>query len=86
MKDNLFKNPINDHEEEVSGWSILWAFLFGFFYFLYKGVWTHAIINLVLSLATYGFASLIYAFFAPAILRKHYLTKGYIPVKFKREE
>ena len=66
-----FRNPNNGYEEEVSNLVWLWCLLFGFIYFAIKGVWTHAIVGLVLAMVTMGFSWLIYPFFAKgAIIKK----------------
>ena len=71
-----FENPTNGYRESVSSpW--LWVLLFGTFYFAVKGVWTHAIVSLVLALLTVGITWLIYPFFASGIMRRHYLSKGW---------
>ena len=74
-----FKNPTNGYIEEV-GSPGLWVFLFGFFYFAIKGVWTHAIAGLLLAGVTLGLSWLIYPFFASGIMRKHYLSRGWLEV------
>ncbi|MDA7983153.1 MAG: hypothetical protein MPK06_03325 [Alphaproteobacteria bacterium] len=51
-------------------WTLLWAPL----YFAYKGIWLHAIINLIIY--TFG-GSIIYAFFAGKIIRSHFQKKGF---------
>ena len=71
-----FKNPSNDHIEKISSPG-LWTFLFGSFYFAFKGVWSHALISFILALVTVGISWLIYPFFASSIMRKHYLNKGW---------
>ena len=76
-----FKNPQNDYtEESATPLSWLWVFLFGPLYWIVRGVWTHAIAHLVLALITLGIAHLIYPFFTYSILRKSYLTKGWVQV------
>lgn len=71
-----FENPQNGHIE-AAGSPGLWALLFGCFYFLSKGVWTHAVLSLLLALPTYGASWLIYPFFATQIVRSHYLRRGW---------
>jgi hypothetical protein len=55
----------------------LWVLVFGFFYFAVKGIWSHAVISLVLAICTAGISWLIYPFFASGILEKYYLRKGW---------
>jgi hypothetical protein len=71
-----FRNPANGYVEELADPG-LWSFLFGAFYFASKGVWTHAVIGLVLAMPTFGLSCLIYCFFATGIMRKYYLSKGW---------
>ena len=86
-----FRNPANGYEEEVTNWSRLFAFLFGFFYFAYKGLWRHVLIQLAAMWAAvslfYGAAGAPlfflwagYAIAAPGLLRSGYLRKGWKPV------
>ena len=71
-----FQNPANNYIEEASApW--LWTLLFGGFYFMAKGVWTHAIIGILLAIITAGVSWFIYPFFAGGIIRNHYLKKGW---------
>ena len=75
-----FKNTQNDYIEEVSGLTWLWALLFGGIYFAVKGIWTHAIVGIVLAVPTFGLSWVIYAFFAKNIVRASYLKKGWVEV------
>ncbi len=84
-----FKNPQNDHQETVtSGLSWLWVLLWTPIYYAVKGIWTHAIVSLLLSIvawsATMGIGALIigivYALLNKSIVRSHYLRKGWIEV------
>jgi hypothetical protein len=76
-----FRNPNNGYEEEVSNLVWLWCLLFGFIYFAIKGVWTHAIVGLVLAMVTMGFSWLIYPFFAKGAIIKNYQKKGWVIVE-----
>lgn len=71
-----FQNPQNGHIETV-GTPWLWSLILGFFYFAAKGIWTHAIVGLVLGVLTIGLSWLIYPFFASGIVRAHYLRNGW---------
>lgn len=75
-----FKNTINNYTEESSA-PFLWCLIFGGLYFAYKGIWSHAVIGLVLAIPTVGVSWLLYPFFAKEIVRKHYLSKGWVPVR-----
>jgi hypothetical protein len=81
-----FKNPQNGHIEEASGLAWLWVLLFGCFYFMFKGIWIHAIISFVVAIITVGLSWLVYPFFANSIVTKHYLNNGWIPVGADGEE
>ena len=75
----LFKNPANGYIESSSN-AWLWCLLFGIFYFLFKGIWTHAVIGFVLAVLTGGISWLIYPFFAKSIVINSYSRKGWIQV------
>lgn len=72
----MFKQPQNGYIIETSLHG-LWAFLFGFLYFMKHGVWSHAIIYIFVVPMTFGIAWLIYPFFAKDIIRNHYLKNGW---------
>jgi hypothetical protein len=74
-----FRNPSNGYVETVSH-PMLWTFLFGCFYFAFKGVWSHAVLGFVAAILTSGLSWFIYPLFAPAIMRSHYLRNGWTPV------
>lgn len=72
-----FRNPINNHIEESSDeWFP--TLLFGGFYFLSKGIWTHFLLYLLLVPLTLGIAWFVYPFYARSIVEQHYLRKGWI--------
>lgn len=74
-----FRNPSNGYTESMNPLAVgVWALLFGCLYFAAKGIWFHAVIGLILALITYGASWLIYPFFAPGIVRTHYLRKGWV--------
>lgn len=70
-----FKNK-NGYIEESSA-PFVWALLFGFIYFIYKGIWKHALISFLLLFFTMGLSWLIYPFFASDIVRNNYLKDGW---------
>lgn len=83
-----YRNPSNGYAESVSGLSVLWAMLFGMFWWMVKGLWPHALIQFVLALALIGtmgpagimlvwIVQFAYAFAAPSALGKAYLRKGW---------
>jgi hypothetical protein len=74
-----FQNPSNGYVTEASSPG-LWVLIFGCFYFLAKGVWVHFLLSAVLAVFTYGVSWLIYPLFAGTIMRKHYLSKGWLEV------
>lgn len=73
-----FKNPQNGYIEELPALAWLWTLLFGAIYFAVRGVWTHAIVGLILAIFTYGISWLIYPFFAKNIIATHYLKTGWV--------
>src|SRR2546427_10442657 len=62
----VFGTRTNQYVEESSSPG-LWCLLFGFFYFAIKGIWTHAVVGVVLACCTFGISWLIYPFFANGI-------------------
>ncbi|MFZ1989932.1 MAG: hypothetical protein WAW96_09190 [Alphaproteobacteria bacterium] len=78
-----FRNPANDYEESTNA-AWLWCLLFGPLYWLVKGIWSHALLQLVLS--CFILPWLVYPFFAGAIVRSHYLRKGWIEVDPAKSE
>lgn len=76
-----FQNPTNGYIEEVNKFnSGVWTLLFGCFYFMFKGIWVHALISFVLAIITGGISWLIYPFFAGGIVVKNYRQRGWIEV------
>lgn len=74
-----YSNPTNGYKELFGSTSSFFATLiFGPFYFIYKGVWLHVVISIILAHLTEGLSWFIYPFFTKAILRKYYLKKGMI--------
>lgn len=71
-----FHNSSNGHVETVSR-PFLWTLLFGCGYFAVKGVWTHALLAFFAAVLTSGLSWLIYPFFAPSIMKNHYLRNGW---------
>src|ERR1700734_1233005 len=77
MTSMRFRNPANGYVEEVSH-APLWCLLFGGFYFLARGVWTHAVVGFLLAIFTWGLSWFIYPFCANRIMRTHYLRRGWL--------
>ena len=73
----IFRNPQNNYTVETRH-PVLFTFLFGPLYFVVHGVWTHAVISLVLAMLTMGFSWILYPFFAPGIIQTAYLKKGWM--------
>lgn len=86
-----FTNPANGHTEQVLGtFHWLWCFLWTPIYYAVKGIWTHAIVSLLIGWLIGGaigwailfmpvfIVSLIYAFLNKSIVRSYYLRKGWI--------
>lgn len=72
----MHRNPTNGYTEE-SSIPFLWCFLFGSFYFVYKGIWTHVLLSLIFAAFTLGISWFIYPFFARGIVDNSYLRKGW---------
>lgn len=83
-----FEHPLNGHREEVTPAAGVLAFLFGWFYFVAKGLWPHVLLQLLIVLAaaalTGGPGVIIaiplwvgYALATPSLLRARYLRAGW---------
>ena len=76
-----FKNSSNDYIEIASSLAWLWTLLWAPLYFAFKGIWSHAVVSLVLGICTIRLSSIVYAFFANSIVRNNYSKKGWIKLK-----
>lgn len=74
---STFIQPNNNHKVH-NDLAPLWCFLFGSFYFLYKGATKHAIISLVVAIFTGGIAWFIYPFFASSLVENSFLERGFV--------
>ena len=74
-------HPTNGSTEQVWGGFSWPCFFFGFFWYLYKGMWGWAAISFIVSIVTYGFGWLIFPFFANEQHAKSLLAKGYLTEK-----
>ena len=78
-----FRNPVNDHIVHVNN-AMVWigAFLFGPIFFLCIGEIGHAFANLIIGVILWmvllgWLVWIFYAFAAPGIVRRKWLSKGY---------
>lgn len=79
---SMYQNPANGYTEKVStNASWFWCLLFGTLYFMFNGIWKHAIISLFLSLLTGGISWLIYPFFVYGIIDAHYQRLGWVKLE-----
>lgn len=77
-----FKNPTNGYRVKVGTLGpFLGCLFFGFIYFLIRGCIGHAVVSFILAFSTMGLSWMIYPFFAPGIVRKMYLEKGFRQIK-----
>lgn len=74
-----FVHPVTGQKVWVETFAC-WLFcsLFGSFYFLFKGIYKHALLSFGLAIVTAGISWLIYPFFAPGIVRHSLEEKGYV--------
>lgn len=81
-----FKNPANQYVVKATGnfW-LLWALLFGPFYFAYKGLWGHTFFGILAAIATFGLSWLVYPFFAGTLVRRRYLEMGWLETSPEHE-
>lgn len=81
-KGEVLRQPTNGSEEQTwDGFS--WpAFFFGIIWLLVKGLYGHFVINLIIVLATAGFAApivwIVYGFIGNGAHKKSLLKKGYL--------
>jgi hypothetical protein len=76
-----FKNPANGYIEQATGkFSMLWAMVFGPFYFARKRMWLHAFMSGIVAAGTMGAGMLVYGLFAPGLVKKDYLRRGWVEV------
>ena len=82
-----FENPANGHIVYKSS-PALWCFLFGALYFLVSGIWRHALVMFIISVAllvSLGVSAIllviamqtVYCFFADSIVFSHYFSRGW---------
>lgn len=88
----IFRNPFNGHEERVSNWVPLWAFLFGGLWALVRGLWGAALVLFVVYTGLYAalgppatmfvlVGQVIFAALAIGMVKRRYLRMGWLPVK-----
>jgi len=74
----IFKNVANGYEMDLTD-PLAWALLFGPFYFM-KHVPIHAAASFIIAIFTGGISWFVYPFFARDIIRREYMSKGWIEV------
>lgn len=75
----VFQHPKTGQKIDITqAWA--WTLLFGFLYFIVRGIWRHAVIGLALAIITAGISWLIYPFFAKQIVRNHLLLSDWQPI------
>lgn len=72
-----FKNPANNYTVSTSAHG-LWCLLFGPFYFVKHGIWSHAVISFCLAWFTWGVSWLVYPIATRRIVEASYLRRGWI--------
>ena len=86
MKGIVMINPATGKEEQITdGYAGLWVFLFGVFYFFYKGMWMEAvlwvIIALIVGIPTMALGVLplqiVLWFIIGNLIRNHYRKNGW---------
>lgn len=73
----VFREPATGRTVSIAnaGW---WTLLFGCFYFLARGIYTHALISFGAAFITAGISWLIYPFFAQGVVRDHMIRQGWL--------
>jgi hypothetical protein len=73
-----YRNPANGYKVTDGGkFTWLWCALFGPLYFAKRGNIAWIFITLILNIFTFGFASIVIAFWARKINQNHLLMKGF---------
>ena len=76
---NVFHNRTTGHTIRINGMGVFFGCLLaGPFFFAIVGEWGHALFALGLALLSWGASGFIYPFFANAIVKHKWLTRGYI--------
>lgn len=87
--DHIYENPANGYREEVSDLTPIWVVLFGIFYLIFKGLWSHVLIwtlaVIIPTIVSGGpaliicgpIAAIAYALSIRGILRRKYLKNGW---------
>ena len=73
----VFREPATGKTVNIAN-AGLWTLLFGCFYFLLRGVYTHALISAGAAIITAGISWLIYPFFAQNIVRNHMVRERWV--------
>lgn len=75
---HYLKHPSSGEVVKAAGnFSWLWAFLFGPFYFGYKGLWGHALLYMFAAFVTLGLSWFVYPFFAKHLVIRRYVEMGW---------
>ena len=78
-EETFLQNPVTGQIITLRKWPTFGlSLLFGSFYMAYHGAWWHALISLALAWITWGFAWLIYPFFAYRFLVDSYRRRGWV--------
>ena len=76
--DTYFRHPTNGYiERGATRWAWLWTLLFGPLYFVYKGLWGHAIVCFLLAIPTLWLSTVAYALIASRLVNGHYRQRGW---------
>ena len=72
-------NLQNNYSESISYYDTFTsALLFGGIYLIYRKIWNHFFIFIILAIITYGLIWLVYPFFMYWIVKGHYQKIGWV--------
>ena len=73
-----FKHTNRKYFEYVDNWAILWTLIFGFFYFMYRGMFLYSALALGIAFLTGGISWFVVPFLAPSLMKEYYFNQGWI--------
>lgn len=88
MATREFRNNLSGEVRSINTFRCqLWAFLFGFFYYIYRGAWLAGLIYFLIAIAIFSLTGpgviivwLLGAIIVPDIIAKLFLEKGYVEI------
>lgn len=79
----IYQDTNTNAEQKIDNWIMLWSFLFGGFYFMFKGMWFWVLVFFLIMILSSAdpilpfFAAGVFALFSPRLVEQHYIKKGW---------